>query len=50
MLINNRSNENIKPSERDLIIIKALNAKHDLSDMDLQTFLLNQINNTKSTL
>jgi len=50
MLINSRSNENIVPSERDQIILQALLAKHDLSDMDLQTFLKNQLNNTKFTL
>lgn len=49
MLINSRSKQNIIASERDQIIIDALLAKHDLSDMDLQKFLTNQIN-TKSNL
>lgn len=49
ILINTRV-ENNNQSERDKIILNALASNHDLSNMDIQSFLTNQINNSKSAL
>lgn len=50
ILINHRKEVSQTSSERDDIILHALASNHDLSDMNIQCFLGNQINNTLSNL